>query len=126
MTRLLKNIEAKITDRIEYIPSPLEDIHFDDKPIDMFSDIGRELRIEIRIGSSQVIPEKYINTATGSMMIEQSKEIIGRDISEHVYGELRERLYELSIELRRSGSYNKRPNEIVEELIDMITYRGNM
>jgi hypothetical protein len=125
MTRLLKNIEAKMTNRRDYIPSPLEYIRFDDEPIEVFSDIGRELRVEMRIGSSQIIPEKYINTATGDMMIEESKEIIGRAISEHVYGELRERLYELSIELRRSGSYNKRPNEIVEELIEMITYRRN-
>lgn len=124
-TRLLESINAKLTHQ-KYA------IDLDYSKIDLFikekSDeysfpcrYADEYRIGVNIGCAVQISSELAQIEK-EKSIEFALKNIGRGISEEIYGEVRQKLIKLSVQLNREGRFNSPSHEMIEEILDMITY----
>jgi hypothetical protein len=109
--KLLQNIQAISTGRKIFCPVPIEHTSLIERDLDYLTVdrvVGREYRIEVKLGASVTIPvEKLTHSKEEKeVVIATEKRKIGRAIAQHVYGEVREKLFELAIELRKREHYS--------------------
>ena len=115
-TRLLENIEAKISGKRIANPSPIEYISYEQAKVDFHNSI--ELKILVSLGAIELIAQE-IYVENPEEVTQMATNRIRRLVAHHVYGEVREKLIELSLEMRRTRSY---PDEKSIRLIDDIFY----
>jgi hypothetical protein len=122
-TKLLRAIETKLTGNREILSLGLT-------TIDVYNDIplshtptryADEYRIGVNIGSSVLI-ESDLHHSDRKAMLEYAKARIGNDIAEEIYGELRTKLVNLSMQLKYESRPDSITHQMVDELIEMITY----
>lgn len=127
-TKLLKNIKARLTDQ----KFPLLDsrhiatISYTEQESGgtTFSVKGREIRVDVILGASQLIDEEILNLDYDAVM-QHAKNVVGREIAEHVYGDIRRGLIELAVEMRREHSYSlerSKSLQLIEDMLVAITY----
>jgi hypothetical protein len=79
--------------------------------------------VGVKIGASEFISDELLSDSKAAAEIkEQSKRIIGRGIADYVYGDIRSKLIELSIQLRRESRPDSKTHNMVNEILEMITY----
>jgi hypothetical protein len=127
-TKLLKSIQAASTGRRVALPNPIASVSFtscDPETIDIIRGVGQVIRVEVRLGATAVIPEEELLSSKerAASVIEHEKRRISKHIANHVYGEVRDKLRDLAMELRkRDYSYNDPALDIIYELLDMTEY----
>jgi hypothetical protein len=126
-TKLLNNIEAKLTGDVKYISSPFESVSFNqipDENMTIYVGKGIGYEVGVRLGAVEYIDQDIINEpGMQDIVLNAAKKRIGRGIADHVYGDIRSRLIELSIQMHHENySYNSKSLQIVEELIEAVTY----
>ncbi len=126
-TRLLNNIEAKLTGDVKYISSPFESVSFNQIPTEnmtIYLGKGVGYEVGVRLGAVEYIDKEIMDQpGMQEIVLEAAKKRIGRGIADHVYGDIRSRLIELSLQMRHENySYNSKSLQIVEELIEAVTY----
>jgi hypothetical protein len=126
-TKLLNNIEAKLTGDVKYISSPFESVSF--KPIpdeNMTIYVGKGIGYEVgvRLGAVEYIDKEIMDQpGMQGIVLEAAKKRIGRGIADHVYGDIRSQLIELSLQMRHENyRYDSKSLQMVEELIEAVTY----
>jgi hypothetical protein len=116
--RLLENIEAKISGKRIANPSPIEYISYEQAKVDFHNSI--ELKIFVSLGATELIDEE-IYAQNPEEATQMAKSRIRRLIAHHVYGEVREKLIELSLEMRRSISHrDEKSIRLIDEIFYMI------
>lgn len=114
--RLLENIEAKTSGKRIANPSPIEYISYEQTKEDFHNSI--ELKIFVSLGATELIAQElYVENPEEVTQIATNR--IRRLVAHHVYGEVREKLIELSLEMRGSRNYR---DETTIRLIDDILY----
>jgi hypothetical protein len=124
-TKLLQSITAKTTGQ-RYA------VDLDYSKIDLFikekSDeysmplkYADEYRIGVNIGCAVQI-SSILTQIEREKSIEFALKNIGRGISEEVYGEVRQKLIKLAVQLKREGRFGSPSHEMIEDILDMITY----
>jgi hypothetical protein len=127
-TALLRNIEAKATGRRVAVPTPIESISFEERTPDAFDayrGIACEYRIDIRLGATTLISaaELHHSKERADELIEHNKRLLARMIAKHVYGDVREKLFEVLTELYQHDPYRGGTAiKMVHELLDMTEY----
>jgi hypothetical protein len=127
-TALLRNIEAKATGRRLAVHTPFESISFKTTEPDAFErnrGVACEYRIEVCLGATVQILEQelYQSKKRAEEVIEHNKRQIGLMIAKHVYGDVREILFDLARELYKQDSYRGgKAIKLVHELLDMTEY----
>jgi hypothetical protein len=127
-TALLRNIEAKATGRRVSVPTPIESISFEKKEADAFDlhrGIAYEYNIGIRLGATTQISatELYHSKEQADELIEHNKRLLARMIAKHVYGDVREKLFEVLTELYQHDAYRgSTAIKLVHEILDMTEY----
>jgi hypothetical protein len=127
-TKLLKSIQAASTGRRVALPNPIASVSFtsrEPETIDFIRGIGEVITVEVRLGATTVIPieELHSSKERAESIIEREKSRISKQIAHHVYGEVRDKLRDLAMELRkRDYSYNDPALDIIYELLDMTEY----
>ena len=127
-TTLLSNIKAKATgDKKSYIPSSVASITFEkfdeERPEDNKTASG--YRIGVNLGAIEYIPDHLKQSVDEQFILEAIQLRIGHAIAEHVYGEIRSKMFELSDQLRlqnRSLYADDPAMRIVDEIIEMTRY----
>jgi hypothetical protein len=127
-TALLRNIQAKATGRRVAVPTPFESISFEKRDADAFDaarGIACEYRIDIRLGATTLISaaELHHSKEQADQVIEHNTKLIGRMIAKHVYGDVREKLFDILNELYQQDPYRGGTAiKLVHELLDMVEY----
>jgi hypothetical protein len=124
-TKLIDNIDAKLTGRKKYLDHPLLAITFEEKqePTVFRMEIGTEYRVGVELGASEFISDELLLDSKAADEIKaQSKKIIGRGIANYVYGDIRSKLIDLAIQLRHESRPDSKTHNMVNELLEMITY----
>lgn len=130
-TKLLENLKAVNTGERSYIDTPLSSYNVTYDPIDFAYDpidfatltpeMGYLYRIDVRLGANQFISD--LELQKNPNIINQCKTLVGRGIAEEVYGEVRNDLIKIMIELRQVGlPYNNSSLRKIKELIEKISY----
>jgi hypothetical protein len=125
-TALLENIQAVSTGRRVYKPTPIESITLkhDNTDLNLYRGVSEEYRIEVRLGAATLISvEELLHSK--EEVVNEAKRKMGRLIANHVYGDIRQKLYELAMELRSSDKYfsfDDKAMLLVDELLDMTEY----
>jgi hypothetical protein len=124
-TRLLESIEAKLTRQRYAIDLDYSKINlFIKEKTDEYSmplKYADEYHIGVNIGCAVQIPTD-ISKFNKDQSIHFALKKIGRGISEEVYGEVRQKLIKLAVQLKREGRFDSPSHEMIEELIEMVTY----
>jgi hypothetical protein len=124
-TKLINNIDAKLTGRKKYLDHPLLAITFEEikEPAVFRMETGTEYRVGVKIGASEFISDELLSDSKAAAEIkEQSKRIIGRGIANYVYGDIRSKLVDLAIQLHHESRSDSKTHNMVNELLEMITY----
>jgi hypothetical protein len=127
-TALLQNIEAKATGRGVAVPTSIESISFDMRESSAFDarGVAKEYAIDVRLGATAYISEENLQDSPerAEVVIAQTKKQIGRMVAKHVYGDVRDKLFELATELHRQrGIYMEDKSiKLINELLDMTEY----
>lgn len=127
-TKLLENVKAKATgDKKSYKPSSVSSISFErfdeEKPKNNTTASG--YRIGVSLGAIEYIPDHLKESVDEQFILEAIQLRIGHAIAEHVYGEVRTKLFQLSdvLRLQNRSLYADDPAmEIIDELIEMTRY----
>jgi hypothetical protein len=123
-TKFLNNIEAKLTGRNVPLPNPLE--YISTQQVDILPGYAKELRVAVTLQAVTYIQNSKLELSPDNAkeVILNERQKIGREIAHHVYGDLRNKLLDLSIEIRKSQDYSKslKSIEMIHEIIDMIEY----
>ena len=120
--RLIQAIQCKKGNKIPLQVSPVATITEGIESADIFWKYGYEYRIELILGSTQVISEEVAKQhpeAIDKAIYETQQAIV-----EEVYGDIRKKLFDLQIQLhneRHVYSQGMESIKMVEELIDMVT-----
>ena len=120
--RLLENIEAKISGKRIANPSPIEYISFERSDDKDFHTSGNciELKIFVSLGATELIAQE-IYVENPEEVTQMAANRIRRLVAHHVYGEVREKLIELSLEMRRSRSQrDEKSIRLIDEIFYMI------
>jgi hypothetical protein len=120
--RLLENIEAKISGKRIANPSPIEYISFERSDDKDFHTSGNciELKIFVSLGATEHIDEE-IYAQNPDEVMQMATNRIRRLVAHHVYGEVRDKLIELSLEMRRSISHrDEKSIRLIDEIFYMI------
>jgi hypothetical protein len=122
-TKLLQSINAKITGNKMPVDIRFADISFRElKDLETYRLLrATEYRIGVHL-SSTVLIDDDLDTRDHKEKLKWSTTSIGRGIANEVYGELRDKLIQLAIQLKHEGKFGSPTHNMVEELLDMITY----
>ncbi len=121
-TKLLRGIDAKLTGNRMPTELVFTDISYMEKDADSYDiKYATEYRIGVTLGST-ILVDHHLEPKTKTFMIEQSKRVIGRGIANEVYGEVRDKLIQLALQIRKEGRYDSSSIHMVEELLEMIVY----
>ena len=116
--RLLENIEAKISGKRIANPSPIEYISYEQTKADFHNSI--ELKIFVSLGATELIAQE-LYAENPEEVTQMAANRIRRLVAHHVYGEVREKLIELSLEIRRSRSQrDEKSIRLIDEIFYMI------
>lgn len=124
-TKLIDNIDAKLTSRKKYLDHPLLAITFEEikEPAVFRMETGTEYRVGVKIGASEFISDELLlNSKAAEEVKTQSKKKIGCGIANYVYGDIRSKLIDLAIQLRHESRHDSKTHVMIEELLEMITY----
>jgi hypothetical protein len=127
-TALLRNIEAKATGRRVAVPTSIESISFDLRETPAFDHargVARECTIDVRLGATTQISaaELHHSKEQTDELIEHNKRLLARMIAKHVYGDVRDKLFELVTELHQHDPYRGGTAiKLVHEILDMTEY----
>lgn len=127
-TKLLESIEAASTGRRVALQDNIASVSFSSpnpETIDISRGVGEVLRVEVRLGATAVIPVEDLQHSEerAKTVIEHEKRRISKHIAHYVYGDIRDKLYNLAIQLRkRNYSCNDPALDIVYEILDSTEY----
>lgn len=122
-TKLLRSINAKMTGN--KMPVHMDFAHVDfsitEEPQSYKILTATEYRIGVSL-SSAVLIDDVLDTHSREDKLQWSTKAIGRAIANEVYGELRDKLIELSVHIHRELRYDSPAHRIVDDILEMIEY----
>jgi hypothetical protein len=118
-TKLIKGIEGTLTRR-KVAFNPIADYSFkivenNSRTIDFRT--GTEYKVEIRLGASEFISDELFDKS-----IQDTKSRIGRSISNYVYGDVQQKLIDITDEVRYRYPENRELLDKLYETIRMMDY----
>lgn len=121
-TKLLQAIEAKMTGNKMPVFMDFAQIDFSAKEdLSYRTHYATEYRIGVNLSSTFLIDDG-LDPYTKEEQLRYSTKAIGRGIADEVYGELRNKLIKLSVQLRYEGRFDSPTHQMVDELLEMISY----
>lgn len=122
-TKLLRSIEAKMTGNKMPVDVRFASITFQEsKDLETYKVLSAtEYRIGVNLSSTILIDDE-LDAHRRDEQLYYSTKTIGRGIAHEVYGELREKLIELAVQLGRESRFDSTSHGIVNELLEMIEY----
>ena len=122
-TKLLQAIKAKATGNKMPIHMDFAKVDFSAREEDASYRIlsATEYRIGVHL-SSTVLIDDSLDGRHKEEQLRHSTKAIGRGIANEVYGELRDKLIKISVQLRHEGRYDSPTHQMVNELLAMIEY----
>lgn len=122
-TKLLRSIDAKMTGNKMPVHMDFAKIDFSVKEEPQSYKIltATEYRVGVNL-SSTVLIDDGLDTRAKEDKLRWSTKSIGRAIANEVYGELRDKLIELSVHIHRECRYESPAHKIVDDLLGMIEY----
>jgi len=121
--KLLRSIDAKMTGN--KMPVHMDFAHVNFSVTEEHQSYKILTATEYRIGvnlSSTVLIDDDLDTRAREDKLHWSTKVIGRAIANEVYGELRDKLIELSVHVHRELRYDSPAHSIVDDLLEMIEY----
>jgi hypothetical protein len=122
-TKLLESIDAKLTGR--KIPVDLDytrvELFIKEKHDEIPFNYADEYRISVHLGCAVQI-DSALSKIEKEQSINYALKSVGRGISNEVYGEVRDKLIKLAIQLKYEGKFGSPTHDMIEELIEMVTY----
>lgn len=127
-TKLLENIEAKLTGKFKYVPGRMHNITYEESRLTVTEEIELGIAVECKVGvdlgCNVYISDTELKESDGKVL-DEVKLSMGQAIADHVYGDIRNKLVELNKNLR--GRYTPGDEDtisIVNEVLEMIEYDG--
>lgn len=122
-TKLLQAISAKMTGNKMPVDIRFADVSFrESKDVETYKVLrATEYRIGVNLSATILIDDE-LDEHTREQRIYYSTKTIGRGIAHEVYGELRDKLIELGVQLRREGRFDSPTHDMVNDLLEMIEY----
>jgi len=120
-SRLLEGIEAKLTGVKKYSPPSIAKIKVSD-PTPCEVKEALECSISVTLGATVLIDAELMHSSEDpTQLILYEKRKLGRHIAEYVYGDIRKRLFDLALEIRRLDG-NHKSLIALDKIIDLTEY----
>lgn len=122
-TKLLQAIEVKLTGQLKPLPLTYTSIDFSSSAVDHAYRYayGEEYYVGVRMYSTTII-DAGLPHKEKEIQLSQAQRVIGRGIANEIYGDIRSKLIDLSVQLYKEGRFESAANAMVNDLIDMVTY----